>query len=64
MREKKKLDREIDSIGEEIGENGKKLNPLMNKVIAHKKQKEILSKKIDVKDQNRAVDNEATRLDS
>ena len=31
-------------------------------VVAHKKQKEILSKKIEVSDQNRAVDNEATRL--
>lgn len=31
-------------------------------MIAHKKQKEILSKKINVSDQNRAVDNEATRL--
>lgn len=31
-------------------------------MIAHKKQKEILSKKINVSEQNRAVDNEATRL--
>lgn len=59
---KEKLDREIDSIGEEIGEKRKEIEALNEQVIAHKKQKEILSKKIDVADQNRAVDNEATRL--
>lgn len=59
---KEKLDREIDSIGEEIGEKRKEIDSINEQVIAHKKQKEILSKKIDVADQNRAVDNEATRL--
>ena len=59
---KEKLDREIDSIGEEIGEKRKEIESINEQVIAHKKQKEILSKKIDVADQNRAVDNEATRL--
>ena len=59
---KEKLDREIDSIGEEIGEKRKEIEFINEQVIAHKKQKEILSKKIDVADQNRAVDNEATRL--
>lgn len=59
---KEKLDRELDSIGEEIGEKRKEIEALNEQVIAHKKQKEILSKKIDVADQNRAVDNEATRL--
>ena len=59
---KEKLDREIDSIGEEIGEKRKEIESINEQVIAHKKQKEFLSKKIDVADQNRAVDNEATRL--
>lgn len=59
---KEKLDREIDSIGEEIGKKRKEIESINEQVIAHKKQKEILSKKIDVADQNRAVDNEATRL--
>lgn len=59
---KEKLDQEIDSIGEEIGEKRKEIESINEQVIAHKKQKEILSKKIDVADQNRAVDNEATRL--
>ena len=59
---KEKLDREIDSIGEEIGEKRKEIESINEQVIAHKKLKEILSKKIDVADQNRAVDNEATRL--
>lgn len=59
---KEKLDREIDSIGEEIGKKQQEIESLKEQVVAHKKQKEILSKKIDVSDQNRAVDNEATRL--
>lgn len=56
------LDREIDFIGENIGKKQHEREALKEQVIAHKKQKEILSKKIDVSDQNRAVDNEATRL--
>lgn len=59
---KEKLDREIDSIGEKIGNKQQEIASLKEQVIAHKKQKEILSKKIDVSEQNRAVDNEATRL--
>lgn len=59
---KEKLDREIDSIGEEIGKKQQEIESLKEQVVAHKKQKEILSKKIEVSDQNRAVDNEATRL--
>lgn len=59
---KDKLDREIDSIGVEIGKKQSEIESLKEQVIAHKKQKEILSKKIDVSVQNRAVDNEATRL--
>lgn len=59
---KEKLDREIDSIGEKIGNKQQEIASLKEQVIAHKKQKEILSKKIDVSAQNRAVDNEATRL--
>lgn len=59
---KERLDREIDFIGEEIGQKQHEIESLKEQVIAHKKQKEILSKKIDVSDQNRAVDNEATRL--
>lgn len=59
---KENIDRQIDSIGEEIGKKQSERETLKDHVIAHKKQKEILSKKIDVSDQNRAVDNEATRL--
>ena len=59
---KEKLDREIDSIGEKIGNKQQEIASLKEQVIAHKKQKEILSKKIDVSEQNRTVDNEATRL--
>ena len=59
---KERLDREIDSIGEEIGKKQLEIESLKEQVVAHKKQKEILSKKIEVSDQNRAVDNEATRL--
>ena len=61
-RRKENIDRQIDSIGEEIGKKQSEIETLKNQVIAHKKQKEILSKKINVSDQNRAVDNEATRL--
>lgn len=61
-RQKESIDRQIDSIGEEIGKKQSKIEELRDQVIAHKKQKEILSKKINVSDQNRAVDNEATRL--
>ena len=59
---KERLDREIDSIGEEIGKKQQEIESLKEQVIAHKKQKELLSKKIDVSEQNRAVDSEATRL--
>lgn len=59
---KENIDRQIDSIGEEIGKKQSEIETLKDQVIAHKKQKEILSKKIDVSVQNRAVDNEATRL--
>ena len=59
---KEDIDRQIDSIGEEIGKKQSEIEALRDQVIAHKKQKEILSKKIDVSEQNRAVDNEATRL--
>lgn len=59
---KEDIDRQIDSIGEEIGKKQIEIETLKDQVIAHKKQKEILSKKINVSEQNRAVDNEATRL--
>lgn len=59
---KENLDRQIDSIGEEIGKRQSEIEALKEQVTAHRKQKEILSKKINVSDQNRAVDNEATRL--
>ena len=59
---KERLDREIDSIGEEIGKKQQEIESLKEQIIAHKKQKELLSKKIEVSEQNRAVDNEATRL--
>lgn len=59
---KEDIDRQLDSIGEDIGKKQREIETLRDQVIAHKKQKEILSKKINVSDQNRAVDNEATRL--
>ncbi len=59
---KEEIDRQIDSIGEDIGKKQNEIEILKDQVIAHKKQKEILSKKINVSDQNCAVDNEATRL--
>lgn len=48
--------------GEDIGKKQSEIATLKDQVIAHKKQKETLSKKINVSEQNRAVDNEATRL--
>lgn len=60
--QKESLDRVIDDIGEKIGQKRQEIESLKEQVIAHKKQKEILSKKIEVSDQNLAVDNEATRL--
>ena len=59
---KEDIDRQIDSIGEEIGRKLTEIETLKEQVTAHKKQKEVLSKKISVSEQNRAVDNEATRL--
>ncbi len=59
---KEEIDRQIDSIGEDIGKKQNEIEILKDQVIAHKKQKEILSKKINVSDQNCAVDNEARRL--
>ena len=52
---KEKLDREIDAIGEEIGKKQQEIESLKEQVVAHKKQKEILSKKIEVSDQNHPV---------
>lgn len=52
---KENIDRQIDSIGEEIGKKQSEIETLKDQVIAHKKQKEILSKKINVSDQNRAL---------
>lgn len=45
---KENIDRQIDSIGEEIGKKQSEIETLKDQVIAHKKQKEILSKKINV----------------
>ena len=59
---KERIDRDLDSIGQEIWKKKQEIESLREQVIAHKKQKEFLSKKIDVSEQNRAVDNEATRL--
>lgn len=59
---KEDIDRQIDSIGVEIGQIQSKIESLKEQVIAHKKQKDILSKKINVSVQNSAVDKEATRL--
>ncbi len=42
---KENIDRQIDSIGEEIGKKQSEIETLKDQVIAHKKQKEILSKK-------------------
>ena len=52
---KERIDRQIDSIGEDIGKKQNEIEILRNQVVAHKKQKEILSKKINVSEQNRAV---------
>lgn len=59
---KDRIDHQIDEIGIDIGKKQREIEILKEQVIAHKKQKEILSKRISVSDQNRAVDNEATRL--
>ena len=56
---KEDIDRQIDSIGEEIGRKLIEIEALKEQVTAHKKQKEILSKKINVSEQNRAVEKKA-----
>ena len=56
------IDRDIDSIGVNIGKKQEKIETLKDEIISYKKEKEILSKKIQVSDQNKAVDNEATHL--
>lgn len=49
---KENIDRQIDSIGEDIGKKQSEIATLKDQVIAHKKQKETLSKKINVSEQN------------
>ena len=59
---KDRIDRDIDFIGQEIGKKQQEIESLREQITAHKKQKDFLSKKIEVSEQNRAVDCEATRL--
>lgn len=59
---KDRIDRDIDFIGQEIGKKQQEIESLREQITAHKKQKDFLSKKIEVSEQNRAVDSEATRL--
>lgn len=63
LRKKKELiDRKIESIYRDIAAKENEKEELSDKIIANKKQKEILSKKIAVSNQNKAVDDEASRL--
>lgn len=59
---KDRIDRDIDFISQEIGKKQQEIESLKEQITAHKKQKDFLSKKIEVSEQNRAVDSEATRL--
>ena len=59
---KDRIDRDIDFIGQEIGKKQQEIESLREQITAHKKQKDFLSKKIEVSEQNRAVDSEASRL--
>lgn len=56
------LDHKIEEISAEIFKKQSEIDSLKDQIVANKKQKENLSKKIEVSEQNRAVDNEATRL--
>ena len=59
---KDRIDRDIDFIGQEIGKKQQEIESLREQITAHRRQKDFLSKKIEVSEQNRAVDSEATRL--
>lgn len=61
-RRKENLDNEIMSIFQQIAEKKQKIENLNAEITAHKKQKEILSKKIAVSEKNKAVDEEASKL--
>lgn len=59
---KEQIDRQIDGIYREIASKESEKDIITDAIIANKKKKEILSKKISVSDQNKDVDEEATRL--
>lgn len=61
-RKKDGLDNEIKQIVLEIGRLTERREQLKEEIKADKQRKEILSKKIDVADKNKAVDDEASRL--
>lgn len=63
LRAKKRLiDAQIDTLLEENAKYKARIQALGDEIIAHKKQKEILSKKIEVSNKNKAVDKEAGKL--
>ena len=59
---KKNLDDGIASLMQANADMTVKKRGLFDEIVANKKQKEILSKKIDVSNKNKAVDNEAGKL--
>lgn len=61
-RKKDDLDRQITGLFEEIGRLNERKDKLKDDIKTDKQKKERLSKKIEVSDKNKAVDNEASRL--
>ena len=61
-KQKDDLSRQIDNISQEIGRFEGRIDQLKDDIKADKQRKEILSKKIDVAQKNKAVDDEASRL--
>lgn len=61
-KQKDDLGRQRDHISQEIGRFEGRIDQLKEKIKADKQRKEILSKKIDVALNNKAVDDEASRL--
>lgn len=63
LRAKKRLiDGQIDALLEENAKYRARIQTLGDEIVANKKQKEILSKKIEVSNKNKAVDKEAGKL--
>ena len=61
-RKKDDLDKQITGLFEEIGRLNERKDKLKDEIKTDKQKKERLSKKIEVSDKNKAVDNEASRL--